>query len=489
MFKLVKIELLKILKHKSIYIVLAITFSFCLLNNIIYKNDYNNEGFYKYTTNNNINKQIKKLEKENNKYDINKESDKTLLIENKTKIEILKIKKQYSKEDWRYIKAKDYLYDTLYKYNYHKYIDNDTNKIEYYNNKYNNYKDKIKKNNWMYFLKKEKKELNNNIKDLINIQNNSNNTKDKLDINNTIKELKSNLTIINYRINKKINYNNTYLNQALKEYKENLQKEKYCKNLKKLNYNKKLECYNTISSLNINKYIINKKINVNKVNTLNYQLRTIADDYELFIVLIIIISSSILISEEFNKGTIKQLLIKPYKRSTILISKIIACFIMLSLVITYLFLTHLIIGGILFSFSSLKNAVIVYNFTNQKIMKINIFIYMILRIFSKLPMYIIIINISIIFGIIINSVVGSFSLIMLIYTFSELINNLAINYKLKFMRLSITMNWNFKEYLFGGLSTFKYLDFKKSLLIFIIYDIITIGIMLISFARKNIKNI
>ena len=57
------------------------------------------------------------------------------------------------------------------------------------------------------------------------------------------------------------------------------------------------------------------------------------------------------------------------------------------------------------------------------------------------------------------------------------------------MKYFITLNWNFQDYLFGGISTYKYLDLKKSMLIFIIYDIILLGIMFISFKRKNVKNI
>ena len=183
-----------------------------------------------------------------------------------------------------------------------------------------------------------------------------------------------------------------------------------------------------------------------------------------------------------------MLLIKPYKRSTILISKFIACFCMVFLTITVIFLFHMLIGGLLFGFSSLKNGVMVYDFNIHKLLKINIFVYMLLRIIVKLPMFFIVMLISFILGIVINNGVGSFSITMIVYSFSEVINKLAIDYNLKFMKYFITLNWNYKDYLFGTISPYKYLNVKKSILIFIIYGIIFMEIMFSSFKKKNIKN-
>ena len=45
-------------------------------------------------------------------------------------------------------------------------------------------------------------------------------------------------------------------------------------------------------NININKYIIDNKKNLKQENTINYQLRTILDDYELFIVIITILVAS-----------------------------------------------------------------------------------------------------------------------------------------------------------------------------------------------------
>lgn len=274
------------------------------------------------------------------------------------------------------------------------------------------------------------------------------------------------------------------------EYLENLNNLNNYKILNdSMNYNQRLEYNNVIEDLNINKYIIENKVNIDKQNTLNYQLRTIVDDYELFVIIVILIVSSILIGEEFSRGTIKLLLVKPYSRIKILLVKYITCLIIIFLTISFLVALQLIIGGILFGVDSINLGMIVYDFNAEKVIKVNIFLYMIIRILAKLPMLIIILDLSFLFGIVLNNIIGSFSIVMIIYTFSEVINNIIITYNLEFMKFFITLNWNFQDYLFGGMSIYKYLDLKKSMLIFIIYDIILLGIMFVSFKRKNIKNI
>ncbi len=490
MFKLINIELKKVLKHKSIYIIFFIMLLFCLLNNVLYKNDYDEEGNYKYETKVNFDKRIDKLDKKNKNYDLSKESDLYAYVSNNSKIEIAQIQKKYSNNDWRYLKANDYLYDYIYDINYYKHIEKNSFLLENSITKYKFRLEKFQSNDWKYFIKLEKDEISKNINDYDKLIDSTSSADEKDKLIREKRILSNQLIIINYRIKENIPYNNTYLNTALTGYYNNLNDLAHYKNLdNEMNYNQKLEYNKLISNLNTNRYIIEKKVNIHKQNTLNYQLRTIVDDYELFIIIAILMTVSILVGEEFSRGTIKLLLIKPYSRIKILLAKYITCFLMMLLTIVFLILLQLVIGGILFGFDSINLGMIIYDFNIEKIRSINIFVYMIIRILAKVPMLIIIINLSFLLGIVLNNIIGPFSIGMIIYTFSEVINNIIITYNLSFMKYFITLNWNFKDYLFGGISTFKYLDIKKSILIFIIYDIILLGIMFISFKRKNIKNI
>ena len=490
MFRLISIELNKVFKHKSIYIIFFIIFVFCFLNNILYKIDYDNEGNYKYEPKTNLAKYINKLEKQNDECDLSNGSDKYLYITNKSKIEIAEIQQEYSDNDWRYLKASDYLYDYIYNINYYKYIDQNNVLLEDSVSKYKFRLKKFKSNDWKYFVELEKEQINKDIDNYEELIESTSNVDEKNKLKNEKLKLSNELVIINYRIEENVSYNNTYLNDALMEYLENLNNLNNYKILNdSMNYNQRLEYNNVIEDLNINKYIIENKVNIDKQNTLNYQLRTIVDDYELFVIIVILIVSSILIGEEFSRGTIKLLLVKPYSRIKILLVKYITCLIIIFLTISFLVALQLIIGGILFGVDSINLGMIVYDFNAEKVIKLNIFLYMIIRILAKLPMLIIILDLSFLFGIVLNNIIGSFSIVMIIYTFSEVINNIIITYNLEFMKFFITLNWNFQDYLFGGMSIYKYLDLKKSMLIFIIYDIILLGIMFVSFKRKNIKNI
>lgn len=487
MSKLINVELMKVFKHKSIYIMLIIIFLFCLLNNILYKNDYDENGNYKYEIQENLDDQIKELEEELDKYNLDNVNDKNIYVTIKSNLDIFKIKKKYDNNAWQYIKSNDYLYESVYNINYYTYVDDNPLLLE---KSYQEYHEKIIKfenDDWEYFVKLEKNSLENEIKDYeVNIDV----IEDKELRQKLIKELdilSSDMMVINYRLNQGISYSNTYLNKALLEYRESLN---YINNNSKIvtyqdriNYNKNLE------NLNVNKYIIENKQNVDKVNELNYQLRSIVDDYELFIIIIILIVASILIGEEFNRGTIKLLLIKPYSRNKILLSKYMAGIIMIIFVIMFIMLSQLLIGGVIFGFDSLEIPVVIYNFGSLGIEKINIFVYMLLRIVVRLPMLVLILILSYVIGILSNNTIASFSITILLYTFSEVINGMIINYNLKFMQYFVTMNWNFGDYLFGGLSVFEYINLKKSILIYLIYVIILLAIMFVSFRKKNIKNV
>lgn len=109
---------------------------------------------------------------------------------------------------------------------------------------------------------------------------------------------------------------NNYLNEAKYQYQKNLELKENYKD-KKLSYNEKLKYQTILENIELNKYIIDNNKNINDYKTLNYQLKTTLEDYEIFIIIIILITSSTIISNELKEGTIKLLLIKPYTRNQI----------------------------------------------------------------------------------------------------------------------------------------------------------------------------
>lgn len=279
-----------------------------------------------------------------------------------------------------------------------------------------------------------------------------------------------------------------YLDKAILEYKNNQANINYFKEKKTLSYQEKIEYNKNLSSLNINKYIIENKKNINDYTTLNYQLRTTLEDYEIFIIIIVLIISSNILAEEITKGTIKLLLIKPYKRSKILLSKYITIIITIFISIIFLYIMQLLLGGLFLGFDSLKEKVIIYNYQKSQIMCYNIFVYTLIRVISKLPMLLLISTISYLLSIISSNSTTSLTITMLIYIFSQSINALAITYNAKIMRYLLTVNWNFTEYLFGNIPQFKYINLTLSSIVCIIYLIIMITISFILFNKKDIKN-
>lgn len=280
-----------------------------------------------------------------------------------------------------------------------------------------------------------------------------------------------------------------YLNTAITEYKNNQTNIEYYENQPKLSYQDKLEYHKNISTKYLNEYIIKNKKNINDYTTLNYQLRTTLEDYEIFIIIIILIISSTILAEEISKGTIKLLLIKPYKRFEILLSKYLTIIIILILSIIFLYITQFLIGGFFLGFESLKEKVVIYNYQKSQIMCYNIYGYTLIRLISKLPKIVLIATLSYLLSIISSNSTISLTITMLIYMFSQSIQTIAITYNVKIMKYLLTTNWNFTEYLFGGISTFKYINLKLSIIICIIYFIIMTTASFILFNKKEIKNI
>lgn len=281
---------------------------------------------------------------------------------------------------------------------------------------------------------------------------------------------------------------NNYLNEAKYQYQKNLELKENYKD-KKLSYNEKLKYQTILENIELNKYIIDNNKNINDYKTLNYQLKTTLEDYEIFIIIIILITSSTIISNELKEGTIKLLLIKPYTRNQILLSKYLSMIIVMVLSIIYLYLTQLLIGGFYLGFSSLQEKVVIYNFQLSTIMCYNIFGYTFLRILLKLPMLILLSTLSFLISIITSNNILSLTISLIVYIFSASIKSLAINYNLKIMKYLLTMNWNINEYLFGKLSEYKYLNLTTSIIICIIYYIFLLVLSFIIFNKKDIKNI
>ena len=488
LFNLIGIELRKLFHKKGIYVIWILIFLFCLINNVLYKVDYDKDGYYIDDYVVDLSLEIKDLENKLLQYDRDNRDDVSMYVELKTELDLLKIQDNYDSRSWQYHTI-DYLREVVYNIHYYTYVEDDIEKKEEYLRLYNEEIDKFHHNDWKYFVQIEKGELEEKIKVEEELLDSISDKLEREDVEKVIKEYSNELNILEIRLDNDIDYGVHYLNDALVEYDDSRRKLDQYDNKTLLDYEEKIKYNEIVSNFYISKYIIDNKVNLNQENNLNYLLRTIVEDYELFIIIIILLVAGSIVSEEFHKGTIKLLLIKPFSRSKILLSKYLASIIVLLITILFTILIEVFIGGYLFGFDSLGMKVATYYFDTNMVVSYNIFIYMFLRILYYLPLMIMVLTICFGISVISCNTVISVSLTMLLYIFSQTINSLIYRSNYWLFKYFLTIHWDFRDYLFGGLGKFKDIDFKISFFVYLGYLVVFMVVIFGVFKRKNIKNI
>lgn len=196
-----------------------------------------------------------------------------------------------------------------------------------------------------------------------------------------------------------------------------------------------------------------------------------------------------IVSDEFSKGTIKLLLVKPYTRNKILLAKYITTIIMIGFSILALIIMQMIIGGIMFGYDSLSVPVLQYNFNSNTLESMNVFVCLGINILVQLPTIIILATIAFALSTIVANSAVAIAVPLLIYMSSDVINMLVVQNNVQFMKFFITVNWNFGEYLFGNLPSMEGITLGFSAIICTIYLLIIIIPTFVNFKKKNIKNI
>lgn len=488
MIRLIQNELYKIFHRKTIYVMGIIIFGFVLINNILYKKFYNADGVYNGGIDT-IKYQLEFAKSELETLDPSKDTDKGLYAEYKTSYEILELSSKYDINSWQYSIINNKMYDVIYNRNYCKYVDDYNSRLKEYEEIYDRYLSYLEKDDFKEFAYLELEDTENSI-NLLSKEKETTTDKQRLnEIENTLKNLEFEREIINLRINNDISYANNYLNTALEEYKNSYTYLENTYNNRELSYEEKLTYNENKKNLNVSKYIIDNNVDLNRKNTLRSNLINSIDNYMILIIILIIIISGTTISSEFNKGTIKQLLVRPYTRTNILLAKFISAIIILMISIFYLFMCELLIGGMFLSFDSLSTPVIVYNLNTNSLVSYNVFTYTLITVLAKLPMLLLLLTLAFTLSTISANSQISISIPIIGYMFSEVINALAISFDLKWMKYFPTLNWNLNEYLFGNLGAFKYTNMTFSIIITVIYFIIMLMISVIVFKKKNIKNV
>ena len=218
-------------------------------------------------------------------------------------------------------------------------------------------------------------------------------------------------------------------------------------------------------------------------------LLNVFSKYELFIIITIVLIAGAIVSDEFNKGTIKSLLVRPYSRTKILLAKFITVLITVLFIMVVTVILQFIIGGILFGFDSLSIPNVVYNFKTGKIMEVGILKSIICTGLGKLPIYVLLGTLAFALSALFNNTAVAITITLLGYMASSIVNQFAYYYDMEWLKFFVTLNWDFTQFFYGNLPLIKGMSIPLSIIICLVYFVIMIIPTFVVFNKRNIKNV
>lgn len=493
MFNLYKNELFKIFHKKTFYVIMGL-----LILTIVaatWLNKANGNEIYAEDT-----ESISDLESELKSTD--KNEDPTSYADLETRIEIANLEKEYQKGSWQYTLISSDVYDLLYSYNINK---EDTVSKE----EYDKMIERIKNGDWKSILQEKLDEINENLElEKLSQQNLEGSEQGKS--TNTSPNEENLLNIRKEELEMRIAYNipdeDSNLSNIVDKWRTTkLQYEDFTEEVGNPLIDYSTEKKNLKAEFELCEYAIKnnlKDMEIKEIsdNSGNYVLATSNDTqiisanrtgyYGIFTLVLITILSVTTITEEFNKGTIKQLLTKPYRRSKILFAKILAIVTILAISLIVITFVQYIASGIFFGFNGYTKLIYTYNFSTSAVEKVNTFLYSILYTLLLLPQYLLIMAIAIMFSVLSCNSGVSIALTMIeLFTYS-LVNQLVLVYgKIKLLIYLETLNWDWTIFLYGKQSTIKGITFPISIIVCTVYFAVFMIVSFATFKHKEIKNI
>ncbi len=483
MSKLIKNELIKIFSKKSMIvigvIILVIIIGFNVLNKIS-QNMSNSYSAYSESY-------IQYLDEELAELDPNKPSDINKYVETKSQKDLATLAKDYKETSWQAEVIGTVISPIIEEMNNYEYIDKNNEALTSSKAKYDEMLTALKNNDWKYFAYKELDSLNTQIEELnaLIAQDSEND-----DLKTQLKSLELQKEVVNLRLDKNINYgSDNYKSIAVQNYRMYMGNYIQSSQGKNLTDEEKSEINGYLEKANLYKYDLYNDTEYQNTATANYTFQNSIDTYIAIIVMVVVIVAGVSISEEFNKGTVKLLLVRPYSRTKILISKLIAVFITMLITTATILLLQFIIGGIVYGFGTYMMNVVQFDFTTNSIVTLNIFAYLGLIFICKLPIFILIGTLAFALSTLFLNSPLAVALPILGYMGSDVINMIAISYKWDWVKYFVTPNWDLSQYLFGGTPMFSGISIEFSITICAIYFVIMLVASIVSFKKRNIKNV
>lgn len=478
MINLIRNELKKITKKKVIYIMFFVTLAFMILINIVGKK-FQSTSYVIYDDES-MNYYKEQLTPEL------EESDPDYYADCKSMYDSYELAKKYDEDSWQRQIISQRIQPSLKI----MYLEKSGETYENAKAKYDKVVEALEKNDWKYFVQQDLDETNLQI--LMTDESAS----------NQLESLKDTKQALEWRLEKNISYDNSDLNSYLQCWLSARDSIRQYKDNKSPSQTEKVYHQQDVATEAIARYAIENGIdgtisnqgNSNLKYGLAYSAKSELFDafsgYSLFITILIIIVAGTIVSEEFNKGTIKLLLVRPYSRVKILLSKYITCLIVLICSIIFVALMQTVVGGIVYGFDSYKNPTVMYNYATNSLNVVSMTGALATMAVAILPKLILLMTLAFTLSTVITSTPVAIAIPLLGSMVESIINQLAIMYeKANFLKYFVTPNWDFTQYLYGALPQMKGITVGFSVCICLAYFIVMMALSIWNFKKKNIKNI
>ncbi len=214
MSKLIKNELTKIFKKKSIYITLFVILAFVILTNCIYKFFYHSGIYSEYNDS-----YIQYAKEEIAKLDPNKPSDVKMYIDLKTTLDVYEIRQKYESGTWQEKILSMQVSGYINEKNTYLYGENkDSQKVAKIEEEIKQTLQKLDQGDWKFFAQEELKQAKTALQRLEEQKQNTVDKQELQDLEIAIKNAKIDQEVAEIRINKDIIYGNDFKNNALETY-------------------------------------------------------------------------------------------------------------------------------------------------------------------------------------------------------------------------------------------------------------------------------
>lgn len=469
MNNLVKNEIIKIVRKKSFYIILIVVLAYIVLSNVMYKYVYTSDyEYYDESYVENLKDRISSLNLDN-------QQDLDMYVNDKTELDTYELLKQYDKGTWQYKLILEKASSYLSEINTYTYKIKDEEALNEAKETYNKFTERLKANDWKGFVQDELDELKKSQEGL------SENEKDQ----STLIQIE----VLEMRLKNEIAYGDDYKNAALSRYQQSQLEVNELSNKNNKSYEEEKAYQSAKEDAEKSRYAIEQSKDIYNTSDAREFLLNVFSKYELFIIITIVLIAGAIVSDEFNKGTIKSLLVRPYSRTKILLAKFITVLITVLFIMVVTVILQFIIGGILFGFDSLSIPNVVYNFKTGKIMEVGILKSIICTGLGKLPIYVLLGTLAFALSTLFNNTAVAITITLLGYMASSIVNQFAYYYDMEWLKFFVTPNWDFTQFFYGNLPLIKGMSIPLSIIICLVYFVIMIIPTFVVFNKRNIKNV